>query len=105
MVAKTKSSVNDLLSVKKEIVQGSAESLVPILYTKVKALPLVVEMILTTIRDSVNEFNIVSTRLLDRYEKQDKVSEALAQFVDGCRYSCTGNLSWRYTSCLKNDNL
>ena len=103
LIAESNCSVNDLLSVKKEIAQGSAESLVPIIYSELKALPQTVETILMSIRNAVRAFDIVSKKLIDRYESYECLGD-LVRFIDGCKFYCTGNLAWRYKSSLQKGN-
>ncbi|MCJ1293100.1 hypothetical protein MMC34_004653 [Xylographa carneopallida] len=88
--------VNDLLSVKKEIAQGSAESLVPILFAQLRSAQAAVDQVMETVRLTVEEFDVVAYRLLQRYSTDPIIVAPLQSFVDTCRYFCTGNLSWRY---------
>ena len=90
-------SINDLLSAKKEFSRGSAESLIPILYATRRDAQAVSDEILETVRLTVAQFDAVAARLIRRFsETQEKdVVEALRKLVNGCRYYCTGNLSWR----------
>ena len=49
------------------------------------------------IRSTVEDFDTVARRLLNQFADDSTVSlDELQAFVDGCRYYCTGNLSWRY---------
>ncbi|PYI05888.1 terpenoid synthase, partial [Aspergillus sclerotiicarbonarius CBS 121057] len=88
-------NVNDLLSVKKEIAQGGAESLVPILYAKYGSVQKAVGHVVAGIRRTITDFDATAKRLRIRYSKDLDVLKDLEIFIDGCRYYCTGNLSWR----------
>ena len=90
-------NVNDLLSVKKEIAQGSVESLVPILYATRRDAQAVADEVMKTVHFTVAEFDDVAKRLVERCKERENLEtvKVLAAFVEGCRYYCTGNLSWR----------
>ncbi|KAI9881247.1 MAG: hypothetical protein M1830_005533 [Pleopsidium flavum] len=89
-------NVNDLLSVKKEIAKGSAESLIPILYATLRSAQAAADQVMKTVRFIITEFDLVASRLLQRFGSDDPtVVKALREFVEGCRYYCSGNLSWR----------
>ena len=90
-------NVNDLLSVKKEIAHGSVESLVPILYATRRDAQAVADEVMKTVHFTVAEFDAVAKRLVERCKERENLEtvKVLAAFVEGCRYHCTGNLSWR----------
>ena len=90
-------NVNDLLSVKKEIAQGSVESLIPILYSTRRDAQVVADEVMENVHFTVAEFDAVAKRLVERCKEHESVEAAkmLVAFVEGCRYYCTGNLSWR----------
>lgn len=75
--------------------QGSAESLVPILYAQLGDAQQAVDEVMQTVRLSINEFDSMAKKLRVRYSHDEKVSKALDQFILGCVFYCTGNLSWR----------
>ncbi|KAH8588350.1 isoprenoid synthase domain-containing protein [Bisporella sp. PMI_857] len=88
-------NVNDLLSVKKEIDQGSAESLIPILFTQLGSTQKAVSYVMDTIHYTIRDFDATAQRLLTRFTGEDKATKkALEEFVMGCKYYCTGNLAW-----------
>ncbi|RAK99749.1 terpene synthase family protein [Aspergillus ibericus CBS 121593] len=87
-------NVNDLLSVKKEIAQGGAESLVPILYAKYGSVQKAVDHIVAGIRHTITELDATAKRLRIRYSTDLDVLKGLEIFIDGCKYYCTGNLTW-----------
>jgi hypothetical protein len=47
-----------------------------------------------TVRLIVVEFDLTAKRLLARYGRD--TSHRLEAFIAGCRYYCTGNLTWRF---------
>ncbi|OOG00946.1 hypothetical protein ASPCADRAFT_125951 [Aspergillus carbonarius ITEM 5010] len=88
-------SVNDLLSVKKELAQGSAESLVPILYAELGSAQKAADQVLQIITLSIAEFDQTAERLVARHGgKSVEIARELEMFIAGCRYYCTGNLTW-----------
>ncbi|RAK97108.1 terpene synthase family protein [Aspergillus ibericus CBS 121593] len=90
-------SVNDLLSVKKELAHGSAESLIPILYAELGSAQKAAEQIMRIITLSIAEFDQTAERLVARHGGNSaKLAKELETFIIGCRYDCTGNLAWRY---------
>ncbi|OOF90465.1 hypothetical protein ASPCADRAFT_59329, partial [Aspergillus carbonarius ITEM 5010] len=84
--------VNDLLSVKKEIVCG--DNLVTILYAKLGSPQEAVNHIVDSIRRTIIEFDGTAKRLRIRYSTDPDVLTDLESFIDGCRYYCTANLTW-----------
>ena len=42
-------------------------------------------------------FDTVAAGMIDRLSEEEdpQLVRALVKFVEGCRYYCTGNLSWR----------
>lgn len=73
------------------------ESLIPILYAKLRCAQSAVDEIVNSVRSNVKDFDAAAQRLLQRFaENPDIDTLALQNFIDGCRYYCTGNLAWRY---------
>ena len=89
--------VNDMISLKKEIAHGSVESLVPILYTTKRDVQAVADDVMESVRFTIAEFDEVASKLIKHCEDHYILDETttLAAYVDGCRYWCTGNMSWR----------
>ena len=50
---------------------------------------------MAAVRSSVEEFDDVARRLLKHWEGDANVSKVLKNYIEGCRFYCTGNLSWR----------
>ena len=59
-------NVNDLLSVKKEIAQGSVESLIPILYATRQDAQAVADEVVKTVQFTVGEFDAGAKTLVER---------------------------------------
>jgi hypothetical protein len=47
------------------------------------------------LRSSFVAFETASQRLISRYSHDEELKAKLEQFVEACRYACTGNLNWR----------
>ncbi|KAL6719250.1 hypothetical protein ACLMJK_003487 [Lecanora helva] len=89
--------VNDLLSVKKELAQGSLESLVPILSAMGRSAQTAADEVTEAVNTTVTEFDAVAKTLLQCSEEREdsETVKALVAFTAGCRNYCTGNLGWR----------
>ena len=87
--------VNDLLSLKKELASGYVDSLVPILAIELGSMQKAIAHVMDAIRANVQEFDVVANRILGQYATDVRVVKSLQRFVDGCRYMCTGNITWR----------
>jgi hypothetical protein len=50
---------------------------------------------MSTVHCTIKDFDAAADRLSVRYAGEDEVTrKAIEDFVMGCRYYCTGNLSW-----------
>lgn len=92
------SMVNDLFSVKKEIQHGSAESLIPILYATKPDVQAAARALVETLRSTITEFDTAAAKLIElgrQGNDEGAAVKGLVKFVEGCRYYCTGNITWR----------
>ncbi|KAF4629253.1 hypothetical protein G7Y89_g8894 [Cudoniella acicularis] len=88
------SSVNDIMSVKKELSQGSAESLIPLLFIESGSAQMAVTSAIEMLRIAVEEFDECATKLTTTYINDEKASIPLQYFIEACQFNCTGNLNW-----------
>ena len=90
-------NVNDLLSVKKEVERGATESLFPILDATRRDAQAVADEVMASVNRSIIDFDTVAARMIDRLSEEEdpQLVRAPVKLVEGCRYYCTGNLSWR----------
>lgn len=105
-------SVNDILSVKKELVsyidsftsipnllhpqaEGSVDSLIPILHASLGNPQAAVDATVGMLQDSAVNFVVAASQLLQSYSNNVETYEKLRNFVEGCMNYCTGNLRWR----------
>lgn len=94
------STVNDLLSLKKEIAQGQVDTLIPLLYTEhAFDLQRAMDKATEILKEEVSKFERAETSLLAA-EADGKIREQLRLFIRGCKYGCTGSLRWRYVNAL-----
>ncbi|KAI9782831.1 MAG: hypothetical protein M1839_004582 [Geoglossum umbratile] len=89
---------NDLVSLRRELNEGQADSLVPILvhhegYTPQGA----VDHALDMLRESYDRF-VEAEEHLPMVAFDGKVAEDIGKLVQGCKDLCTGNLHYSYTS-------
>lgn len=93
------SMINDLFSGKKEIANGSAESLIPILYATRRDVQAVADEIMRATRSTVTDFDTTAAQLIKQCSQKSEGTDTanqLVKFIEGCRHYCTGNVSWRY---------
>ncbi|KAI4228723.1 MAG: hypothetical protein L6R36_001413 [Xanthoria steineri] len=88
------STMNDLLSLRKEMMQDQVDSLVPLLYVQHGTLEAATEKIMEMLEASVATFEEASLRLLDRYFADAETHRKLLQFIHGCQCACTANVNW-----------
>ncbi|KAK0379815.1 hypothetical protein CMEL01_11421 [Colletotrichum melonis] len=87
-------AVNDLLSLKKEIAQQTVESIVPLLFRETESLDVAVSMVTEMIHKAITEFNHAAECLMARFSDDETSAANLKTYIDGCKYICTGNLTW-----------
>lgn len=89
------STVNDLLSLKKEIRRGAIDSLIPIYLHKVGNLQTAVEMVVAFLVDEINGMDEAALSLFKCYEIADEdLKKQVKNYVDGCKHYMTGNMAW-----------
>lgn len=75
---------------------GSIHSMIPILYAECKDLQLAFNRTADFLASKVKEFQETAQRLLTFTKQYDAVEVMeLEDFIRGCQFICTGNLSWR----------
>lgn len=68
----------------------------PILYAQLGSTQKAVDYVMGTIRDTIRDFDAAAEKVKARYSSEDeKTVKDVDDFILGCRYYCTGNLSWR----------
>ena len=94
------STTNDMLSVKKEISAGQANTLVPLLVQKNGwNAQLAIDRATQFVEDAAAKFRKSKARLLEISLADEQLHEMITKIIEGCEYACTGNLDWSVTSC------
>jgi hypothetical protein len=89
------SAVNDLLSIKKEIKCDAIDSLIPIIFFHVENIQVAVKEIVAFIAAEIENMNVAAASLVRKYAEADEcLQDRVANFIDGCKYYTTGNLTW-----------
>ncbi|KAI9760260.1 MAG: hypothetical protein M4579_001774 [Chaenotheca gracillima] len=110
------SLVNDMLSLKKEIVgipfmkllsmldkadkdrvsqaHGQTDSLIPLLFALSSNIQQSMDVASNALRSAVINFEMAADRLTSRRSGDAKTDEDVAAYVRGCQYNLTGNLGW-----------
>ncbi|PFH62200.1 hypothetical protein XA68_14607 [Ophiocordyceps unilateralis] len=97
-------SLNDLLSLHKEIGEQTVDSLVPLLFHQSGDLKAAVSQVVEIIQGAVQRFDIAATALTNKFAGDSSIAENLSRYIDACRKNCTGGLYWslrtaRYGHC------
>jgi hypothetical protein len=108
------SAVNDVLSVKKEIVspaqlphrpparltnplqkQEAIDSLIPIMFYETGDIQTAVERVIIFINDEIKRMDDTAAALLSKYSTADAaMQEQVRLFIDGCKHHATGTVVW-----------
>lgn len=88
------STMNDVLSFRKEIMQSQVDTLIPILYTQHGTLEGAVAEALEMIHISIANFEVAAQQLLERYHSNKELHSNLQKWLHACRCACTSNLNW-----------
>ena len=90
------STVNDLLSLKKEIKGGNVASMVPLLFAESRDAQRAVDMTADFITENVEAFEDAANLLLSNAQTLTaEEAKDVEDFILGCRFYTSGNLSWR----------
>lgn len=92
------STVNDILSIRKEIMQGQVDTLIPLLYLRHGTLEAAMDNAVKILDESIAAFELSSRQLLDRHSYDTDVHLGLKKFIHGCKCACTANLNWSLIS-------
>lgn len=92
------SLMNDMLSIKKEIDNSQIDSLIPLLFTKTRSAQGALDEAAQMVKSAVDRFELAETELKALYATSPQILANVTDFVDGCKYACTGNASWSLSS-------
>ncbi|KAF7504832.1 hypothetical protein GJ744_001698 [Endocarpon pusillum] len=88
------SLINDILSVKKEVVAGSILGLVPLLCMQNPDAQAAIDSAVKALHDSVKRFRTAEGQLLRRTARDPKTQENLSNYINVCKENVTGFLNW-----------
>jgi hypothetical protein len=89
-------SVNDILSLKKEVGMNTVDSAVPLLSVNCDGPQEAVDFLYHKIGKAIETLDRAADELYVRYDSDQALQSTLKRFVDGCRENCTGNLNWSF---------
>jgi hypothetical protein len=91
------SFTNDVMSLKKETRAGQVENLVPLLYVACGgSLKRAMGEAARLIERAARDVDAAEKELVERFAgEEEEVREGIRKFVDGSKFACTANLSWR----------
>lgn len=90
--------MNDILSFKKEFAQGQVDSILPVLFAEHGSMDAAMSIAASLIVQSIRSVDVAAERLLQRHGKDLVLQHNLEDFIDSCKYACTGNLNWSLVS-------
>ncbi|KAL0778598.1 hypothetical protein CaCOL14_004856 [Colletotrichum acutatum] len=92
------STVDDLLSLRKRFAKAQQiiESIVPLLFRETESLNVAVSVVIETIGKAITEFNHAAACLMAKFADDETLASNIKAFIDGCKYICTGNLTWSF---------
>ncbi|KAI1827657.1 terpenoid synthase [Xylaria intraflava] len=92
------SIVNDILSIKKEIAQSQADTMVPVLVMKLRSVQAAVDEATVMVAKSIRRFDAAEQEILDRYASSPETQDMIREYVRACKTACTANLNWSLVS-------
>jgi len=88
------SITNDLLSLRKEIVRGCIDSIVPLAFVSMDDTSTVIAHTINALRASKNRFDLAAEALVGE-ARQSNCIDDVQRFIQVQRSNCVGNLVWR----------
>ncbi|KAK1726378.1 uncharacterized protein BDZ83DRAFT_650548 [Colletotrichum acutatum] len=76
--------------------QQIIESIVPLLFRETESLNVAVSVVIETIGKAITEFNHAAACLMAKFADDETLASNIKAFIDGCKYICTGNLTWSF---------
>jgi len=92
--------INDMLSIKKEIAHGEADSLIPNLVSQGKSPQASMDHAFSIIQNAKLELDTAALRLLAKVAvtHNESVFRDVETYVDSCRIPCRGTTDWSIES-------
>ncbi|RDA88977.1 hypothetical protein CP532_0611 [Ophiocordyceps camponoti-leonardi (nom. inval.)] len=87
-------TMNDLISLRKEIGEKAVDSLVPLLYYQTGNLDEAVSHVFYMMEKAIDRFDRAANTLLEKFAGDTTLAENLSRYIQTCRKNCTGSLYW-----------
>ncbi|KAI0418367.1 terpenoid synthase [Xylaria grammica] len=93
------SVMNDVVSIKKEIVQSQVDSLLPLLFLRYGSIQTALDHAVHIVSSSIGRLETAERDILNRYSTATaETQEKLRLHIKACKLACTGNLNWSLVS-------
>ncbi|KAI1348232.1 terpenoid synthase [Xylaria sp. FL0043] len=92
------STVNDVLSIKKELANSQADTLIPLLFLESKSAQTAVDEAVLMISRSIARLEATESEMMDSYSASSETQDMLRVYIEACKIACTGNLNWSLLS-------
>ncbi|KAI0097134.1 terpenoid synthase [Daldinia grandis] len=92
------STINDMLSIKKEVAQSQLDTLIPLLMLESRSIQDAVDHAANILSASIKRFESAEEEILAQYSTMPNAHEDLRKFLEGCKYACTANIKWSITT-------
>ncbi|KAI0543192.1 terpenoid synthase [Xylaria digitata] len=90
--------INDILSVKKEIAQSQADTLIPLLFLKLRSVQAAIDEATLMVSRSIDRLEAAENEILSQYSTSPKTQDMIQTHIDACKLACTANLNWSLVS-------
>ncbi|KAI0533791.1 terpenoid synthase [Xylaria digitata] len=88
------STMNDVLSLKKEVDQSQVDTLIPLLSMRLGSVQAAIGKATDMVRSSIERFEAMERQLLQSCLSNPQLHDNVRIYIDSCKYACTANLNW-----------
>ncbi|KAI1291144.1 terpenoid synthase [Xylaria venustula] len=88
------STMNDVLSLKKEVDQSQVDTLIPLLSMRLGSVQAAVTKATEMVCSSIERFDAMERQLLQSCLSNPQLQDNVRVYIDNCKYACTANLNW-----------
>lgn len=71
------------------------DSLIPLLFIQLGSVQGAMDKAAEMTKSAVHRFALAEKDIKTRYASEPELLNNLTNFIDGCKYACTGNMNWR----------
>ena len=75
--------------------QDTIDSLIPLLFSTQGDLQSSIDSAMRLLQSLVESFELTCLHLKDKFPVNAEGGSELREYIETCRFSCTGNLTWR----------